>query len=69
MGSGAGGPLERERRRLDVGSPAVPCRDDDVDYDAELGRRLVRRIRDASVGRLLLSSAPLRRTIKRVLGL
>jgi glycosyltransferase involved in cell wall biosynthesis len=49
--------------------PAAPARDDGAQYDAELGRRLVRRLRDAGVGRLLLRYGPVRRTIKRVLDL
>jgi glycosyltransferase involved in cell wall biosynthesis len=50
--------------------PAVPAVDDDAArYDAELGRRLLQRVRDARVGRLLLRYGPVRRTIKRVLEL
>jgi hypothetical protein len=49
--------------------PAPPVPPDDGRYDAELGGRLVRRLRAAGVGRLLLRYGPVRRTIKRVLDL
>jgi hypothetical protein len=50
--------------------PAVPAETADAaQYEAELGRRLVRRLRGTGVGRLLLRYGSVRRTIKRVLDL